>query len=179
MKPTFFDIETQYLLNEVRENKSKLKIAVAGITCGDRTLLFEEPEVDQLIANLLNAELIVGHNILAFDYEVLRPYTTGEVIEKLKKKTVDMFDHLKNITGQWISLDDLGKRNVGHQKTLKSIDVPKMWRDGKKQEIREYLINDLKMTEAVYNHGKQTGSLKYEHKDYGKSLGEHNIKVSW
>jgi hypothetical protein len=53
-----------------------------------------------------------------------------------------------------------------------------MWRDGKHQEVKDYLLNDLKMTEAIFMHGKHVGKIKYEHKDFGKSLvSRHSSKV--
>lgn len=81
--------------------------------------------------------------------------------------------------GCWTSLDDLGKRNVGLTKTVDTLKIPKMWRDGEHQRVKDYLLNDLKMTEAIFNHGRNVRKLKYELKDYGKSLGEREVSVTW
>ena len=66
-------------------------------------------------------------------------------------------------------LSELGTLNI----------ILRLWRDGKHQEVKDYLLNDLKMTEAIFMHGKKVGKFRYEHKDYGKSLGEREVKVKW
>lgn len=178
--PMFFDLETQYLFSDFNtQDPSKLKVAVAGILKNNHHKFFHEEQVKELIIELKNADLIVGHNLLNFDYNVLRPYTNENLIEKLYPKTFDMIQDLKKITGCLIGLDDLCKRNVGMSKTIDSKKIPKMWRDGKHQEVRDYLLNDLKMTKEIYEYGTKHKKLKYEHKEYGESFGEREAKVNW
>ena len=64
-------------------------------------------------------------------------------------------------------------------KIVDTLKIPKMWRDGKHQEVKDYLLNDLKMTEAIFNHGRNVGKIKYEHKNYGKIIGEREVHVKW
>ena len=181
MKIAYFDLETQYLFDEVggRQNTHKLKVALAGTLIGEEVNVFTEDEVDHLIKKLLDCDMIVGHNLSGFDYLVLSPYVDSTVIQSLKAKTFDTFDDLKAKTGCWIGLDDLGKRNLNMQKTENSIEIPGMWRAGKHQEVKDYLINDLKLIKAVHEHGKLNKSLKYDHKVYGESEGEKIVSVDW
>ncbi|MBS7631804.1 hypothetical protein KEJ47_09625 [Candidatus Bathyarchaeota archaeon] len=184
MKLTFFDLETQYLLQELGMNHynrdpTKLKLAVAGILRNGETSFFSENQLDELLKILNDADLIVGHNLLEFDYLVLEPYLGSSILESLRDKTFDIMLELKKLTGCYISLDDLCRRNLGLSKCCNTLEIPKMWRDGKREEVRDYLLNDLKMTEAIFTHGKNRGVFKYEHKEYGKSLGEREIKVKW
>jgi len=65
------------------------------------------------------------------------------------------------------------------KKKIDTLKIPKMWRDGYHEEVKEYLINDLKMTEAIYNHGKTVRKFKYLHKDYGEIAGEREVIVDW
>ncbi len=185
MKTVFFDLETQYTFQELGMNKqnrdpTKLKLAVAGILYNKEHMYFEEGQIQELFETLNQADLIVGHNLLRFDYLVLQPYSEQNIIKKLQNNTLDTWDELRKVTGGcWTSLDDLAKRNLCLTKTHDASEIPKMWRDGKHQEVKDYLLNDLKLTEGVFNHGKNVGKFRYEHKDYGKSLGEREVSVKW
>ena len=185
MKTVFFDLETQHLFQELgmtdsrSRDPTKLKLAVAGILSNKEHLFFEESQAQELFETLDQADLIVGHNLFGFDYLVLQPYIKQNIIKTLQNKTFDMMLELEKLTRCWSSLDDLGKRNVGFTKTVDTLKIPKMWRDGERQEVKDYLLNDLKMTEAVFDHGRNVGKFKYELKNYGKSLGEKEVCVKW
>ncbi|MDD5133540.1 MAG: hypothetical protein PHD81_04900 [Candidatus Nanoarchaeia archaeon] len=185
MKIIFFDLETQYLFKElnmisnVDRDPSKLKIAIAGVRMDGNSIFFNENQITELIQCLKDADLIVGHNLLRFDYFVLQPYINKNFIESLKSKTFDIMFELEKVTGCWTSLDDLGKRNLGMTKTIDTLKIPKMWRDGQHQEVKDYLSNDLIMTEAIFNHGKDVGKFKYEYKEYGISKGQREVIIDW
>ncbi len=185
MNIAYFDLETQHLFQELgmtdyRSNDpTKLKLAVAGVLFQKETLFFEDNQVQELFRTLNQADLIVGHNLLRFDYLVLQPYIKQNIIKTLQNKTFDMMRELEKSTQCWTSLDDLCKRNFGMTKTVDTLKIPKMWRDGKHQEVKDYLLNDLRMTEAIFNHGRNVGKFRYEHKHYGKSMGEREVCVKW
>lgn len=185
MKTVFFDLETQYLFQELGMNDyqsrdpKKLKLAVAGLLTNKEYLFFEEGQVQELLRALNQADLIVGHNLFRFDYLVLQPYFQENIINTLQNKTFDIMHELDKATKCWVSLDDLCKRNVGLTKTIDTTKIPKLWRDGQHQEVKDYLLNDLRMTEAIFDHAKKVKSLKYEHKEYGNSLGEREVRVNW
>lgn len=158
---------------------TKLKLAVAGILTDKKYFFFHENETKELFKTLSRADKIVGHNLLRFDYLVLKPYFDFDIVEALQAKTFDIMLELDKKTGCWIGLDDLSKKNLGMIKTINPLKIPKMWRDGKHDEVREYLLNDLRMTEGIFNHGKKFGKLKYEHKEYGESMGVREVSVEW
>ena len=181
MKIAYFDLETQYLLEEVggREFIHRLKVAVAGVLIEGEIYLFEENEINKLIELLRGSDLIVGHNLFRFDYRVLIPYVENRILEGLKNKTFDTWKELEKLTGQWIALDDLGERNFGMKKLFDSKDVPIKWRNGAHQEVKEYLKNDLNMTQKLHEHGLNNKKIKYGHKDYGKFKEEREVLVKW
>lgn len=181
--PTFFDIETQYLFTEKNtKNPADLKIAVAGIKTNGKISLFEEHQTKELIKELQKAELIIGHNLYGFDYQVLQPYTNMDTILSFYTKTLDMMRDLAEKLGRktkWVSLDDLGKQNCNIQKTENTLKIPEMWRNSKQDEVKAYLINDLKMTEQIYNYALINKKLRYEHFEYGISYGVKEVCVNW
>lgn len=181
----FFDTESQYAFGENGIKKpSELKVAVAGILVNNKVTLFEEKQTQELFDILCKAKLIVGHNLFGFDYQLIQPYIDQDVFGVLgkKSKTLDMMFELAQTLGRrvrWIKLDELASRNIGMSKTHDGKDIPKMWRDGKHNEVKAYLTNDLKMTEAVYNYALKNKKLKYLHSEYNISFGEREVTVNW
>lgn len=83
MNIVYFDLETQYLADEVGgwDYIDKMGLAVAVTYSSQRGDFahYTAQEVSALIEDLSSADLVVGFNILRFDYTVLRPYTTRDL----------------------------------------------------------------------------------------------------
>ena len=185
----YLDIETQYLITDFpggwknSENYKNIKIAELGILHNDKYKTFEENNINESINKLFDSEidLIVGHNIFQFDYNILKYYFSEDIMLSLQKNSFDTMLEFDKFTGKagWVTLNDIATRNFGMSKTEDSIKIPQMWREGKHTEVEQYLLNDLKMTEQFYLHGKKGHTFKYEHKEYGKSYGEREVYIKW
>ena len=121
----YLDIETQYLITEFENgwknpiNYKNIRIGVLGICKDKKYRTFEEYNINNLLFELVEAKLIVGHNILKFDYEVLKWYFPKYVMNKIREKTFDTmleFDTYTPEEGGWVSLDDSGQRNFNMKK---------------------------------------------------------------
>ena len=99
----YFDVETQKSAAEVGgwNNKHLMKMAVGIIydSLDEKFYTYLEDDIDGLIKKLLSADLVVGFNILNFDFAVLQPYTPVDLRNEIK-----CFDILKDI------LDRIGYR---------------------------------------------------------------------
>ena len=192
----FFDLETQYLFNEVdpswndlswrekkderEEVKKELRVAIAGLlTAEDVFRSYVESDMMELFNDLISLDLILGHNILAFDYFVLSRYLSADQIEELKSKTIDTLVEIEKITGVWTKLDDLGKLNLGIQKLENSLEIPKLWRDGEYDRVERYLKRDLDLLRGIFTKVRRVGKLKYLHKEYGEVKGMRIIDIHW
>lgn len=183
----YLDIETQHIMSDFpggwknQENYKNIRIAELGTLLNGEYKTFEEDNVTDLIFDLAKVNTIVGHNISQFDYAVLKYYYGNYVINKLQQKTFDTMLEFQKFTPKagWVALDDIAQRNFGMKKTEDSIKIPEMWRNGEKEKVKQYLLNDLKMTEQFYLHGKKGHNFKFEYKEYGKSYGERDVFVKW
>lgn len=188
----YFDLETQttyeelgiYLSND--KIPSKLKVSIAGILFNNKNSniynhkFFGESNIKLLIQNLKESDLIIGHNLLNFDYQVLQQYTNENIYHILSDKTFDTMLELNKYTnGCWTSLDDLCRLNLGEGKTHSGALTPKMWRDGKFKDVEEYLLNDLTKTKDIYQYIKKNKRVKYTHKHYGEIIGVREVMVNW
>lgn len=184
----YLDIETMYLMTEFpggwkkEENYKNIRIAELGILCDGIYQTYEEENIEDLVFEIfVNADRIVGHNIKQFDLRVLRYYLDDASVLKFYSKIFDTMLEFDRFTGDagWVSLNDICTRNFGLSKTESSKDVPKMWREGCKEQVKGYLLNDLKMTEKFYLTGKEGFNFKYDHKVYGVSKGEREVYIKW
>jgi len=187
----YLDIETQHLITEFPggwknpENYKRIRIAELGTLYNGEYKTYEEDNIVDLVFDLVEAKVIVGHNIKQFDYEVLKWYydhTERHVMPEIRKKTFDTMlefsKHTKDGAG-WVGLDDIASRNFGMKKTEDSIKIPEMWRNGQVEKVKDYLYNDLLMTEKFFLSGRIGQEFLYEHKIYGKSYGERKVYVKW
>jgi len=186
-KIMYLDIETMYLMTDFPngwknpENYRNVKIAELGILQDNKYTTFEENNIYSLVSEFKKVDLIVGHNINQFDSQVLKYYLDEKIMKEFRNKLFDTMIEFKKFTptASWVSLNDIAKRNFGMTKTEESIKIPQMWREGKHDEVKAYLYNDLLMTEKFYLHGKKGHTFKYEHKEYSKSYGEREVYVRW
>lgn len=182
-KVVFFDLETQWLFDDIARmrnvprsevNPSELKLSVAGLAINEGDVkFFGEDDISKMVNILVDADLIIGHNLLGFDWYVLEPFLGRDLIEKLREKTFDTLKDLSDIVGfkSGLSLDRLAKLNLNKSKTLNSILIPGMWREGKCEEVKSHLKNDIDMIRELFNYGCDKGCIKI---DYDKM-----IDVSW
>jgi DEAD/DEAH box helicase domain-containing protein len=209
MKVVYLDVETQYIFedfpggqNDRNNTIRKLKIAVIGTLAGETFRMFGESQIMDLLAHLRRFDKVVGHNLIGFDYLVLGSYfqfpesQLGSRGVGLIGKTHDTmleFSHIVNASlnvkdgrkAGWVALDDIAKRNFGLQKPHDGKLIPKMWRDGKHEEVISYLRNDLEITKRFYLAGVEGRNIKYDHKTYSEktnkqvSQGEKEVFVKW
>jgi hypothetical protein len=192
----FFDLETLNLFEDVepmwnamswserdanqRRLCAKLGVAVAGVGIGGKVEFFEEEDVGLLVATLLAADRIVGHNLLAFDYPVLAKYAPPERLARLLPKTVDTLKMLHEATSVRVGLDDLAKLNLGKGKTDDPKMVPTLWRRGEKDRVKAYLRSDVELTQEIYEFGIAKRRLKYTFRDRRAGVQEvREVACPW
>ena len=71
----YFDLETQKSAAEVggwdRKRDMLMSVGVTYSTADEQYRIFSEAHVDDLVRQLMRADLVVGFNIINFDYDVL------------------------------------------------------------------------------------------------------------
>jgi DEAD/DEAH box helicase domain-containing protein len=176
MNIAFFDVETQRTFDEVggRANIHKLGLSAAVIysTADGRFHRYTEADVAELIADLKAADLVVGFNVLRFDYEVLRAYTNDR-LDGLP--TVDMLDHIYKQLGFRVSLDNLAGATLGAAKSADGLQAVRWYKEGRIQEILDYCQQDVEVTRKLYEYGRDRKHVKYRDRSYRR----HLVPVNW
>jgi len=171
----FLDLETQYLFNEVggrcQENCEKLKVSMAGLAINSEPVeIFKEDEIKDLLQVLDKLGLIVGYNLLEFDYFVLTHYHK-KAYEKYSPKTLDIMFEIEKEIKRRISLDALAQVNLGIKKKLDGYEMPRLWRSGNYAAVIEHCRKDVEITRKLYRFGKSKNKLRYFDKDSGNIKG--------
>ena len=180
----YFDLETQRSFNDVGGSSNIVKMGVS-IACAYSTRtkeyhIYREDELDDLVAMLVKADLVVGHNHVRFDYGVLEAYTVLDL--EAQTVNLDMLIDLEKHVGRRLRLDAVASATLGVGKTAVGTDALKWWQQYKKSgdnepllKIAEYCAYDVKVTKCVYEYGKEHGHVKYA----DNSGNEQIVPVDW
>lgn len=172
----YFDLETQKSADEVGgwDKIRDMRMSV-GVTCHagrGEYRIYGEKEVDELLAELQRADLVIGFNNLGFDYEVLHGYT---ILDLRQLPTLDMLVEIKKALPHRLSLDSIAHATMGVEKTAEGLQAIRWFKEGKLAEIAEYCCYDVKITKLVHEYGVQHKQLHY-HNRFGKKL---TVPVAW
>lgn len=172
----YFDLETKYSIDEVggRANIRALGLA-AAVTYNTAQAAYHhytEEHVKELIAELKSAELVVGYNLLDFDYEVLSGYSS-ESFAKLP--TVDMMEYLARRLGFRPSLQSVATATLGIPKSADGLQAIHWYRQGLIDKVLEYCQHDVEITRKLYEYGQLHKVVYYWDKQYQRRM----VPVNW
>ncbi len=115
----YFDLESRRTANDVGgwDKKRDMGMSV-GVTYSTKTgeyAIYREETVDGLVDQLRRADLVVGYNILHFDYEVLMGYTVLDLPSQLA--TLDLLLDVDKALGHKLKLESIAQGTLGTGKT--------------------------------------------------------------
>jgi hypothetical protein len=173
----YFDLETQRTANDAggwdKKHEMRVSIAVTYSTALGEYRIFEEKDVNALVEQLVKADLVVGFNVINFDYEVLSRYTVLDLAHTAR--TLDLLVEIEKVLGHRLSLDSVASATLGVGKTGDGLDAIRWWREGRLLEIAEYCCFDVKCTKLVHEHGASHRQLQYVDKFRNKK----SVAVQW
>lgn len=173
----YFDLETQRTANDAGGWNKKAEMGMSlGVTYSTRLgeyRIYPEKRVNDLVAQLMRADLVVGFNVVGFDYEVLMGYTTYDLPHLCP--TLDMLVEIDKKLGHRLSLDAVASASLGVGKTGDGLDAIRWWREGKLLEIAEYCCFDVKCTKLVHEFGLANRQLFYN----DRFQQRRSVAVEW
>jgi DEAD/DEAH box helicase domain-containing protein len=171
-----FDLETQRSFQDVggRSQMRDLGMSVGVVYSfrDDRFVSYFEREADALIDALLAAELVVGFNLLGFDYEVLKGYRDAPFAEI---RTLDIMVDLHAKLGFRPKLDSVTQATLGAAKSADGLQALTWFREGRLDLIEKYCIDDVRLTRDVYLFGRRNRNVLVSR----FSGGPITVEVSW
>ena len=154
-----------------------------GVTYSTKTgkyHVYDEEHVDDLVNQLIAADLVVGYNHIQFDYSVLQAYTIYDLASQTLN--LDMMLDLQEKLDFRLKLDSIATSSLGTGKTADGLDALRWWNQFQKtkdesfmMKIAEYCCYDVKVTKCVHEYGIEKGLIHYDDKG-GERL---EVSVSW
>lgn len=155
-KVVVFDVETQRSFDEVGGRTQFHKLGVSAAVAYrydlDQFLECTEEDISRLIDLLLEADLVVGYNIVGFDYEVLRAYTDTD-LQRLP--TLDLMLDLEQRLGFRPKLESVAAPTLGAGKSADGLQALEWWRRGEVDKIIAYCREDVRVTRDLYDFGRR------------------------
>ena len=177
MNVVYFDLETQRTANDAggwnKKHEMKMSIGVTYSTEAGEYRIYPERRVNELIDELMRADLVVGFNVINFDYEVLHGYTILDLKEHLR--TLDLMVDVEAKLGHRLSLDSIAQATLGVGKTSDGLEAIRWWREGKVCEIAEYCCFDVKCTKLIHEYGAKHKQLFFTDRFQQK----RSVPVEW
>ncbi len=154
-----FDLETKFLADEVggwnHIREMGVSVAVTYHVEEDRFTAYTEPDVPLLIQALTEARLVIGYNIMRFDYEVLSAYTFLPLRQTVP--SLDLMLSLQRVLGYRPRLADLAAGTLGTGKLGDGLDAIRWFRAGQMDKLIAYCRQDVQVTYDIYKFGKENG----------------------
>lgn len=164
-----FDVETRRLSHEVGgwSNIRQMGLAVAVVYAieRDQYTTYLEPDVAGLIDRLCAARLIIGYNVLRFDYEVLMAYAP-QPLRSLP--TLDIMKELYDRLGFRPSLADVAWATLGRGKSADGAQSVEWFRQGLVDKVIDYCTDDVRLTYELYRFACTHGHLFVSDRYRGK-----------
>ncbi len=177
-KEIVLDIETQNTFQDVGGYfHDKLNISVVGVYYYETNSYecFEEHELGRLWGKLEHADRIIGYNTKAFDLPIMNRYYSGDL---LKFSNLDILEEIQKALGFRLKLDDVAAATIGTHKSANGLQAVEWWKQGELQKIKDYCLQDVKVTKEVYEYGLKYGALAYEDRFSGRKAIPVQFKYS-
>lgn len=161
-----FDLETQDLIPSGGSIEG-LRIASGAFydSTDDQIHMFSERTIsDKFFPVLRDADLVVSHNGIQFDYKILKKYLPEDIkLDDLPTwDTVQWTRACKKEHNASASLPHLSANTLGYGKTGDGINAPELYRKKKWKELEAYTRQDVKLTKEIFYHGLERGFLLTE-----------------
>lgn len=170
------DIETRRSAKEVGGWNKADKMGVScAILYDSKTDMYKEylqDDIKALCHDLKKSDLVIGFNIIQFDYKVLSGISDFDFYSL---PTCDLLLKVHERLGYRLSLDHLASQTLGSRKSADGLMALEWWRQGKIDKIIEYCKQDVKVTKDLYRYGKENRFIVFKN----KAGNQVRIPVNW
>ena len=162
MRAITFDIETKAAsMVGGRLDVATLELTVVGVhdsSTGEYTGYFVE-DLPKLWPVIEGADMLIGFNSDSFDIPVLNRYYPGDLT---KIRSLDLLTEVYNALGRRVRLQSLAEATLGRGKSGHGLDAVLWWEQGLHDKVRDYCIEDVRITRELYDYAREHGHLKYK-----------------
>jgi len=162
MRAITFDIETRMTsLSRGRLDVTQMELTVVGVhdSADNSFKTYVKEELKDLWPVLEKADILIGYNSDSFDIPLLNRYYPGDLSQI---RSIDLMVEVQKALGRRLRLQSIAEATLGRGKSgdgLKAID---WWEQGLYDKVKEYCIEDVRLTRELYDYARKHGKLKYK-----------------
>ncbi len=174
MRKIIFDVETDGLITGPAGAQIFPNIYVVAVYDSetDQYSTFTKEELPKLWPIFEKADVLIGYNTDGFDIPVLNHHYSGDLT---KFASLDLLEEVRKSLGRRIKLDHIAEATLGRKKISNGLEAMSWWKQGLYDKVKEYCIEDVRITKDVYDYALKNKMLKY--KD-GANIKEIRIDTS-
>lgn len=170
MRAITFDIEA-ISPNAVRGrlDVNEMDLTVVGIhdsSTGEYSSFLKE-DLPKLWPIIEASDMLIGFNSDTFDIPLLNRYYPGDLT---KMRSLDLLAEVYKTLGRRIRLDSLAQATLNRGKSGDGLKATVWWQEGKYDLVREYCIEDVRLTRELYDYARKNGHLKYKDLNQKKDI---------
>jgi len=177
MDKIVLDVETSNTFADVggQDKIHDLKISFVGAYSynQDKYFGFHEHQLAEFAPLLQKAGLVIGFAINRFDLPVLKKHCYFDL---MALERLDLLEEIELAIGRRISLNALAKENLRLEKTYHGLDAPRLYKEGKLEELKNYCLNDVRITKELYDLAGQQGYLIIPDRNNGPAT---KVELKW
>jgi DEAD/DEAH box helicase domain-containing protein len=159
------DLETRRSAQEVggwhRADSMGVSCVVVYDSAADSYRDYLQEDVPRLVGDLVEYDLVVGFNILRFDYAVLGGLSRFD-FQTLP--TLDLLSDIHATLGYRLSLEHLARETLGSAKSASGLQALDWWKEGRIGDIISYCRQDVAVTRDLFLFGLRYGHLLFRNK---------------
>jgi hypothetical protein len=162
MREITFDIETRVnSLTRGRLDVNELELTVVGVhdSATDEYVTFTKDELSKLWPIIERADVLIGYNSDYFDIPLLNRYYPGDLT---KIRSIDLMGEVYKALGRRLRLDSLARATLGRGKSGDGLKAGEWWELGLYDKVREYCLDDVRLTRELYDYALLNRGLKYK-----------------
>lgn len=175
-----FDIETYSPGDLNRIDTKEFRVSVIGayiswLNDGQGLYLaFLENDVSEFLELLKQAQLVVGYNHIWFDLAVLQKYSDFDL---MKLPNYDILLKIEQKIGSKLKLNDVCKANFDNDIKTDSYSIYRHYhKQNKWLELVDYCMNDVRLTEGLFQKILTDKSLNYYDLHILKQIDMDNVQ---
>ncbi|MDD3531560.1 MAG: ribonuclease H-like domain-containing protein [Candidatus Pacebacteria bacterium] len=162
MRVITFDIESisdSFVRGHIDVNDQELTVvAIHDSETGEYSHYFKE-DLPKLWPLLERADQLVGFNSDTFDIPLLNRYYPGDLSHI---RSLDLLSEVHKVLGRRIRLQSLAEATLGRGKSGDGAKAGEWWKEGRKEEVAKYCVEDVRLTRELYDYALKNGKLKYK-----------------
>lgn len=162
MRAITFDIESisdSVVRGHVDVNEQELIVVAIHDSLTDTYTSYAKEDLPKLWPILEHADFLIGFNSDSFDIPLLNRYYPGDLTHVT---SLDLLSEVQKVLGRRIRLQSLAEATLGRGKSGDGLKAGEWWREGKKDLVHKYCIEDVRLTRELYDYAIKNGKLKYK-----------------